>query len=66
MIYGQNPKYQKQWAFGRKVPNRDVSNDYSMVSNHNRSRAQIIGVGENPLNRNGLPVTSNDDGEEIV
>ena len=28
MIYGQNPKYRKQWVFGREVPNRDVSNDY--------------------------------------
>lgn len=33
---------------------------------HNTSRAQIIGVGENPLNRNGLPLTGNAEGEEIV
>lgn len=45
-----------QWVFGREVPNRDVSNDYDSVRDHNISRAQIIGVGEIPLNRKGLPL----------
>lgn len=66
MIYGQNPKYSKQWVFGRKVPNRNVSNDYLIVNNHNKSRAQIIGVGEIPLNRKGLLSSRNGGDEEIV
>ena len=66
MVYGQNPKYPKQWVFGRKVPNRNVSNDYLIVNNHNRSRAQIIGVGEIPLNRKGLLSSRNGGDEEIV
>lgn len=34
---------------------------------HNRSTAQIAnGVGENPLNGKGAPVTDKADGEEIV
>ena len=52
--------------FGREVLNRDVSNDYSTASNRNRSRAQIIGVGEDPLNRNGLLSARNGGDEEIV
>ena len=32
----------------------------------NRSTAQVIGVGENPLNGSGLPLTGNAEGEEIV
>ena len=55
-----------QWVFGRKVPNRDMSNDYDLVVNHNISRAQINGVGENPLNRKGLLSARNGGDEEIV
>lgn len=32
----------------------------------NKSTAQAFGVGENPLNGNGLPLTHNGEGEEIV
>ena len=32
----------------------------------NRSTAQAIGAGENPLNGSGSPLTSNVEGEEIV
>ena len=31
-----------------------------------RSTAQIYGVGENPLNGKGMPLTRNGEGEEIV
>ena len=31
-----------------------------------RSTAQIYGVGENPLNGKGMPLTHNGEGEEIV
>nr|DAF00138.1 MAG TPA: hypothetical protein [Caudoviricetes sp.] len=55
-----------QWVFGREVLNRDVSNDYDLVTNHNISRAQIIGVGEIPLNRKGLLSAHNGGDEEIV
>jgi len=45
-------------------------NDYpliSIVKNDNRSTAQIAnGVGENPLNGKGLPLTHNGEGEKIV
>lgn len=32
----------------------------------NRSTAQVIGVGEIPLNGKSMPLTCNDEGEEIV
>ena len=32
----------------------------------NRSTAQAYGVGENPLNGKGMPLTGNAEGEEIV
>ena len=32
MAYGQNPKCQQQWVFGREVPNRDVSDGQNYVN----------------------------------
>ena len=37
-----------------------------MAINSNRSTAQSLRAGENPLNGSGLPLTCNDEGEEIV
>ena len=42
-------------------------NDYpNGYINSNRSTAQSLRVGENPLNGKGLPLTDNAEGEEIV
>ena len=37
-----------------------------MLKYINRSTAQSLRVGENPLNGKGLPLTGNAEGEEIV
>jgi hypothetical protein len=37
-----------------------------VVKFHNRSTAQSLRVGENPLNGKGLPLTGKAEGEEIV
>ena len=50
-----------------QVPNRERLNDYSFgLEIDNRSTAQSLRVGENPLNGNGVPLTCNDEGEDIV
>ena len=37
----ETPKFYIQWTIGRKVPNRNMSNDYPIGGvNRNRSRAQ--------------------------
>ena len=42
-------------------------NDYPLdAKSINRSTAQMYGVGEIPLNGNGMPLTDNAEGEEIV
>ena len=58
-----------QWVFGRQAPNRRRSNDYFGKIGEipiNKSTAQSLRVGENPLNGNGLPLTGNAEGEELV
>jgi len=66
MAYEQNSKCYKQWIFGRKVSNREVSNDY-LISGLTTTRVgRKLSVGENPLNRNGLLLTRNGEDEEIV
>ena len=47
--------------------NRVRFRDYSFgLEIDNRSTAQSLRVGEIPLNGNGVPLTCNDEGEDIV
>ena len=47
--------------------NRVRFRDYSFgLKIDNRSTAQSLRVGEIPLNGNGVPLTCNDEGEDIV
>lgn len=55
-----------QWALGREASNRGVSNDYLIGGVTAIRVGRQNGVGEIPLNRNGSPLTCNDEGEEIV
>jgi hypothetical protein len=66
MVYGQNPKYRNNGCLGAKPRIEVCQTTMTLVRNHNISRAQIIGVGENPLNRKGLLSTHNGGDEEIV
>ena len=53
---------------GRKVPNRNVSNDYDLEAlnpQYQYDHKQMV-VGEIPLIGNGLLLTCNGEDEEIV
>ena len=60
------------WAEGKRsstIPHEGYDNKIKVeiLNIHiNRSTAQINGVGENPFNGKGMPLTCSDEGEEMV
>lgn len=73
MAYGQKPKCYCNGCSCSQVPKWQLSYGKGsttipilVVKFHNRSTAQSLRVGENPLNGKGLPLTDNAEGEEIV